>query len=100
MLLPTARLQSPPVVRSNVLTWRGLPVCWSLQEQHTFARAPPFTATYKTRNCDRYCYIRRSNLNKLTADASSEMHGDRRIAKQSMLQYKFDIAGPTCCNIH
>ena len=55
MLLPTARLQSPPVVRSSVLTWRGLPVCWSLQEQHTSARAPPFTATYKTRNCDRYC---------------------------------------------
>ena len=43
MLLPTARLQSPPVVRSSVLTWRGLPVCLSLQEQHTVAHAPPFT---------------------------------------------------------
>ena len=33
MLLPTAWLQSPPVVRSSVRTVRGLPVCGSLHRQ-------------------------------------------------------------------
>ncbi len=33
MLLPTAWLQSPPVVRSSVRTVRGLPVCGSLRKQ-------------------------------------------------------------------